>query len=234
MLTFLTRNTSRSLALLGILGGLGSSLALLPAGSFLSYQMTSSDGEIGQATAVVESSRLSIKVRGAHPNSLYTVWVDFKSRFMGTLSLDYPDGAIERGVAPAFSTTQGVTSGMGLDANAFVTDGHGNADFTVALDYNLLDGGSAPVVFGGLSMQGPNRVGGQWMRVYEGNGDGAELQVTDATTGLPLVQRATAAGLTIVRHPDKVSHGMTPGVGDVDHVPGFSGDFPRGFRLRAR
>lgn len=233
MLSLLSRNTSRTIALLGILGGLGSSLALLPAGSFISYQMAASSGEIGTAFATVETSRLSIKVRGAHPNSLYTVWIDYKNRFTDMLSLDYPAGAIERGVAPAFATTQGVTSGMGLDANAFVTDGNGNADFTVALDYNLLEGGSGPVVYGGLSMQGPNRVGGQWMRVYKGATD-PELQATDDTTGLPLVQRATAQGLTIVRHPDKVSHGMTPGVGDVDHFAGFKGDFPRGFRLRAR
>ena len=60
---------------------------------------------------------------------MYTVWVDFRNRFTGVVGLDYPSGALPRGVAPAFATTQGVTSGMGLDANAFVTDGNGGMDW---------------------------------------------------------------------------------------------------------
>ncbi|MEM7204446.1 MAG: hypothetical protein AAF628_29575 [Planctomycetota bacterium] len=216
------------LGLLGIAGTLGGGTAL-SMGAFhqpqLRYDLEQSTGEFGNAEATIDGTQLSIRVTGADPNTLYTVWVDFRSRATLTVSADYPPGALARGVAPAFASTAGVTSGIGMDPNGFVTDGSGNALFTVALDYELLKAGDAPVVWDALAMQGANRVGGQWMRRYQGD-SGASLQRVDPTTGLPLLARATPQGLTLVKHPDRVTHGHTPGVGGVDHNPGFKGDFP--------
>ena len=106
----------------------------------------------------------------------------------------------------------------------------------VQLDYELLRPGDSPVVFGTLAMQGPNRVGGHWMRIYDPPKkkkakETASLQLTDGDDdddddGLPLLERSTPQGITIVRHPDFVTHGHTPGVGGVDHFSAFKGDFP--------
>lgn len=218
----------KGLVTVSVLGGLGSvSPFLMPtsSGPRVVYTMTTSSSATGEAIATIDGTQLSVAVKGGAPNSLYSVWVDFRSRATLTVTPDYPAGALARGVAPAFATTQGVTAGMGPDANSFFTDGNGDALFTVALDYELLTAGDSPVVHAGLAMQGANRIGGHWMRVHEFD-NAASLQMTDPVTGLPLLRRATAQGLTIVRHPDTVTHGHTPGVGGVDHFSAFSGDFP--------
>jgi hypothetical protein len=194
-----------------------------------SYFLNPSSGQPGSAEVSIVGKTFTIAFRDANPNALYTIWVDFKNRATGELADDYPSdqGALPRGVAPAFATTQGVTSGMGLDRNAVKTDKHGNAELTIPLDYGLLDKGASPVVGEQLAMQGKNRVGGGWLRVYPKDPTvKASLQVIDPATGLPEVQRSTAQGITIVVHPDTVSHGHTPGVGGVDHSSAFSGDFP--------
>lgn len=193
------------------------------------YDLTPSSGQPGTATVDITANRFQIEFKNANPNTLYTIWADHRNR--GTLQLadDYPlrEGALQRGVAPVFGTTAGVTSGMGLDANAIVTDSQGNATLSVPLDYNLLGKTASPVVGAGLAMQGKNRVGGGWLRVYpEDPIVIASLQVTDPATGLPQLPRSTVQGITVVRHPDRVSHGHTPGVGGVDHFSAFSGDFP--------
>lgn len=197
------------------------------------YTLTSASGEPGMAAVKIEDKELKIKLQNAVPNSLYTVWIDFKNRETNSLSPDYPldKGALGRGVAPAFATTAGVTAGMGLDANGIITDDDGDAMFKVELDYELLSDGASPVVGGQLSMQGLNRVGGYWLRVYTVDpNSAASSQATDPDTGLPLIERSTVQGLTIVRHPDHITHGHTPGVGGVDHFPGFKGDFPSNCR----
>ena len=62
-------------------------------------------------------------------------------------------------------------------------------------DYKLLKPGDSPVVGAELAMQGKNRVGGYWLRVYpEDPTVEASTQVTDPKTGLPLVERATGPG----------------------------------------
>jgi len=116
---------------------------------------------------------------------------------------------------------------MALDANGVITNGSGDATLNVTLDYDLLAPGDSPVVGEELAMQGLNRVGGGWLRDYpEDPNVQASLQKTDETTGRPLVQRSTAQGITIQYHPDKITHGHTPGVGGIDHFPGYNGDFP--------
>ena len=83
------------------------------------------------------------------------------------------------------------------------------------------------MVAAGLAVQGLNIIGGGWMRVYNQDPNTeASLQVV--RKGRPLVERATAQGLTIVRHADFISHGHTPGTKNIDHFSGFKGDFPKG------
>ena len=72
---------------------------------------------------------------------------------------------------------------------------------------------------------GLNRVGGGWLRQYrekvniEDPDDppnlipNPSLQEVDLDTGFPVLVRFTAQGITIVSHPDFVTHGHTPGVG---------------------
>ena len=113
---------------------------------------------------------------------------------------------------------------MGPDANSIVTDDYGNAKFKIKLDYKLLEPGASPVVAEDLVEQETNRVGGGWLRLYKGPITTASLREVDGY-GIPVVIRSTAQGLTIVKHPDFITHGHTPGVGGTDHFSGFNGDF---------
>ena len=196
----------------------------------LKYNLTASSDQPGSAKVIIRKNNiLKIKIKDANPHTLYTVWIDFKNRESGLLTADYPlsEGAEPRGVAPAMATTQGVTEGMGMDKNGVVTDENGDAVFRVKLDYDLLKIGDSPVVADPLSMQGLNRVGGSWLRTYPVNPViEASLQEVDPRTGLPILQRATAQGITIVGHPDLITHGLTPGISGVDQFSAFKGDFP--------
>ncbi len=206
------------------------------------------DGSASAEVKIKKNGHIRSSVKDAQPNSLYTVWIDFRSRALvdqeqsdeEAMADDYPIAhntqfdptvtqygeGIDRGVAPAFASTQGVTAGMGLDANTIVTDHNGKGKVQLKPDYHVLQAGAAPVVAADLVEQGSNRVGGGWMRQYQAPINLASLQATDPSTGLPLLVRATAQGFTIVRHPDMVSHGHTPGVGGTDHFSAFKGDFP--------
>lgn len=193
------------------------------------YELTASTGQQGSATVIIKKKKLRIIFEDVQENTLFTIWIDHKNRATGLLADDYPldEGALERGVAPAIATTHGVINGMGLDKNGVITDGDGDEAFKVKLDYELLNAGASPVVGAGLSMQGLNRVGGNWLRKYDTDPEiGASLQLVDPNTGFPLLGRSTAQGITIVRHPDYITHGHTPGVGGVDHFSAFKGDFP--------
>lgn len=224
-----TKLSSVLLVTLAGLGALSFRSAPQPAngGPPLIYTLDNSSGHPGTARVVVIGNVLQVNVQGAEPNTVYTVWVDYKSRATGELAADYPDedGALERGVAPAISTVSAVYGGMIPDKNSFKTNETGSATFTSALNYDLRADGQGPVVFGELSMQGPNRVGGQWMRTYSAGVRGASVQLVSAN-GRPILRRATPQGITIVGHFDNVTHGLTPGVGGVDHFSAYKGDFP--------
>lgn len=212
-------------------------------------------GDVGEAKIKIKPGKLEVKFKNALPNTLHTVWIDFRNRAekkvgstQKAMADDYPipfnvrgvdlsntGPGIARGIAPAFATTQGVTSGMGLDANGIITKNKGNGKLNLKLDYNLLRPGDSPVVAADLVNAGEdetNRIGGGWLRLYQSPiASGASNQAVDPVTGLPVVIRATAQGITIVSHVDRITHGHTPGVGGgVDHsgddFPGFKGDFP--------
>ncbi|MFQ5961545.1 MAG: hypothetical protein ACE5MG_09110, partial [Candidatus Methylomirabilales bacterium] len=208
------------------------------AGRLCEYDLTPGGIESPLSRAIVRilGDVLRIRISGAQPDSLYTVWVDFRNRArlaqtgdsFAALSEDYKplvvEGALERGVAPAFASTTGATSGVTVDANGFITNDRGELQFKSVLDYNLLQPGESPVVSAQLVMQAGSRVGGYWLRTYDPL---TGLQQTEpGSRTRPLLRRATAQGITIVRHADYITHGHTPGIGGLDHFPAFKGDFP--------
>lgn len=203
------------------------------------YELNPASGQTGTVLVNIRPNSLRMRVRGAAPNTMYTIWTDHRSRATGQMAADFPSpgpvqdpetgyhrgSAFARGVMPAVATTAGITSGMGLDGNAFVTNARGNANFRVRLDYNLLEPGASPVIAEDLAMQGANIVGGSWLRWFTGPVAAASIQAVDED-GLPLVVRSTAQGFTVQRHDDPTSHGHSPGVGGVDHFGAWNGDFP--------
>lgn len=173
-----------------------------------------SDSISGTARVTIAGDNLRVKLKGTLPGTLYTVWVTFSG------SPDRPAGAA--GSAPAFATTAPVYNGMRTDKNGFFTDYEGDGMLDNDLGYDLLATGAAPVTIG-HNMQGLNRVGRDWMRVFEKDKDlEASIQVVDEN-GTPLVERATATGLAVVSHPDTTTHGGSPGVGGVDQNGAFRG-----------
>ncbi len=194
------------------------------------YELTPDPDQAGQARITLTSDRkIKIVLRGAAPDTLYTVWTDHRNRNSGDLAADYPIGKLAepRGVAPTFATTAAITNGMGLDPNSIMTDRYGNATWETQLDYDLLATSASPVVAAGLAKRGGNVYGGSWLRVHAKDASkGPSLQLVDQSTGLPKLFRSTAQGITIVRHPIKISHGHSPGLADLDHFPAYADDFP--------
>lgn len=201
------------------------------------FMLATSTGSMGTAEATVTSDSLTIQYSGALPNTLYTIWIDYRSRATGAMSADYPiqggsvdltntGAGIGRGVSPCISTTDPVYEGMRVDLNGIITDDDGDATIEIDLNYDLLGAvGESPVTAASLSMAGDNRLGGSWLRMYETSvTGGASSQVL--VDGIPQVVRATPAGITIVGHFLPFSQGHTPGVGGVDHFGGYNGDFP--------
>ncbi|NND00118.1 MAG: hypothetical protein HKN85_08050 [Gammaproteobacteria bacterium] len=188
------------------------------------YTLTQSGGEMGIARVNIRNKKFKVKLRGAQADKLYTVWIDFRMRADGSsLPVGFP--ATARVVAPAMASDAGVSNGIGPDENVLITDSDGDAQATFHLDYKVLQTDAMPVV-GGLTMQGLNVVGGYWMRQYAVDQDSmASIQIVDKPYSPSLV-RSTAAGVTIVRHDDTISHGLAPGTKNVDHFSAWNGDFP--------
>ena len=201
------------------------------------YELQTTGTETGSAVVNIRPNSLRIRVRGAVPNTLYTIWTDHRKRLpVKMLTPDYPPFPVDpstslhgnphpRGVAPALASTAGIASGMGIDQNAFVTNAQGNANFRVRLDYNLLEPGASPVIAEDLAMQGENIVGGSWLRMFTAPVVAASVQAVDGD-GLPVLVRSTAQGFTVQRHDDPTTHGHFPGTGGVDHTGTWTGDIP--------
>jgi hypothetical protein len=191
------------------------------------YTLESAGNDINATGKVeIKGKKLKVELKDAHPNTLYTVWIDFRNRAAGGATPPgFPVGAAQ-GVAPAFGAYDPVYNGMRPDLNGIFTDDKGKGKLNINLDYNLLDENASPVVGVELSMQGLNRVGGYWLRLYPTDPNTAATNQIVDTEGRPLVVRSTAQGITIVRHPDNTTHGHTPGVKNVDHLSAFKGDFP--------
>ena len=212
--------------LMTLLLGTAFSLPARAQAPFSFYQLDNAEGQPGQCYAFIHQNLMAVWVFGGDPGTMYTIWIDCRDRITRTVSEDYPTNAIARGVLPAFATTAPVYEGMRPDLNAFITDKQGHAFWVRQLDYQPLKPGDTPVVAADLNMQGANRVGGGWLRLYENDDEGVpSVQVIDPNTGRPVLPRATALGLTIQKHAVPVSHGHTPGVGGVDHFPAYNGNF---------
>jgi hypothetical protein len=211
---------------LGTLAILTFSSSLFAGDDKVKYDLDAGGADVDATAEVsVDGEKLKIKIRDAHPNALYTIWIDFRKRSDGnSLPVGFPvDG---RAVAPAIASTDPVYDGMRLDLNGVLTDNKGDADFNGKLDFELLKEGDTPVVGAMLAVQGVNHVGGYWLRVYNPDEFSPDTQEVDPETGAPILQRSTARGITIVRHLDFVTHGHTPGLGGTDIASAFKGDFP--------
>ena len=218
----------------------GKSAKSVKAATSCVYQLEASATETGTAVVNIRRRSVRIRVRGAIPNSMYTVWTDHFNRAADELASDFPTFPVipsssyhgnphPRGVAPTFASTAGVTSGMGLDLNAFRTNANGDANFRVRLDFNLLEPGASPIIAAELATQGANIVGGSWLRMYTAPVVAPSVQAVDGN-GLPVLVRSTAQGFTVQHHPDFTSHGHFPGTGisdgGADHSNAWKGDFP--------
>ncbi len=178
------------------------------------------------AKVTIDGDKLKVKLKDAQPDTLYTVWIDFRNRAAGKVPPpDFPVAYAQQ-VAPAFGSRDPVYDGMRLDLNTIVTDENGKGELNRRLDYELLTPYDSPVVGMSLAVEGLNRVGGYWLRTYPVDPFISASNQTTDSNGDPLLVRSTAQGITIVRHPDFISHGHTPGVKNVDHYSAFSGDFP--------
>jgi hypothetical protein len=191
------------------------------------YNLNPASDQPGTVKVEIKGKSFKIEFKGAKPNTLYTIWTDFRNRATLAKPADYPETGETRGVAPTFATNAGVTEGIGQDPNSVFTDKKGNGKLSITLDYKMLAAGSSPVVAKELSMQGANRVGGTWLRLYpEDPQVKPSRQRRNPNFHVPQVHLATAQGITVVGHFDDVSHGHTPGVNGVDFFSGYSGDFP--------
>jgi hypothetical protein len=193
-------------------------------GKSCNYMLNQAEGGKGQAEIRIDKKKLRVVIDGAERDTLYTVWIDFRMRSQGkSKPPGFPPGV--PAVSPAIPTDKGVTNGIGLDRNGIMTDKKGRANVIISLNYELLKAGSSPVV-GGLARQGLNVVGGFWMRQYSVDPLTAASSQNVTKDFKPELVYSTAAGITMVRHPDTITHGHSPGNGDVDFSSAWSGDFP--------
>src|SRR2546425_1393834 len=93
---------------------------------------------------------VKFSVRHAYPNTLYTIWTVFNElRWpLPKKGVDVPASSAARrpgfpqdgnGVSPLARLDDPFTSGMGIDPGAsFVTDGDGDGEIALALDYDLI------------------------------------------------------------------------------------------------
>ncbi len=156
------------------------------------------------------------------------------------------------GFSPAAADDAGFKAGNGLDPNAFVTDGDGNVDFTIKLNYDIFQPSAAPTVlrpgdsqtlavtfdsptmgttcFASPGASYTSRIDSAYMRVYN-TATVASLpaispsyQLLDAN-GKPLLVRAAVRGLTIIEHFDRLTHGHVPGFHVGNPAASSCGDF---------
>jgi hypothetical protein len=152
---------------------------------------------------------------------------------------------------PAAADDAGFKAGMGLDPNGFVTDGDGNANFTIKLNYDIFQPGVAPTLLRpgitqslGVAFDGfpgttcssspgasfPARIDSGYTRVYN-TATVANLpaispsyQLTDAS-GKPLLVRAGVRGFQLIEHFDRLTHGHLPGFHVSNPAASSCGDF---------
>jgi len=157
----------RNVVFIGILLGLvsGSTLAAAADERYILPLVPTQNwpGASGQLELKVDGSgqtHVKLRVRNADPNMLYTLWTVYNELVwpLPTQGEAVPSRPARNrvdpvygpfpqqgnGVSPVASLDSAFTGGMGLDPGiTFYTDGHGNGDFDIKLDYDLVR--AAPV-----------------------------------------------------------------------------------------
>lgn len=236
-------------------------------------------GHSGQAGVIhisVEEGQttLEFSLTGLTPNAVHSVWLGLDSGANpcgGTgqpacrapfvscngpqcVALDPNGNKINVfGFSPAAADDAGFTAGMGLDPNGFVTDGDGDAEFKIKLNYDIFRPMVAPTVLRpgitqGLAVgfdgfpgttcstalftgtQFPARIDSGYARVYN-SATVANLpavspsyQLLDAS-GKPLLVRASVRAFQIIEHFDRITHGHVPGFHVANPMASSCGDF---------
>lgn len=152
---------------------------------------------------------------------------------------------------PAAADDAGFTAGNGLDPNGFVTDGDGNAEFNIPLNYDIFGANVAPLVLRPGDTEGlavgfdgfpgttcfaspgasfASQIDSAYMRVYN-TATVASLpaispsyQLLDAS-GKPRLVRASVRGFQLIEHFDRLTHGHLPGRHVGNPVASSCGDF---------
>lgn len=207
-------------------------LVLSASGPMSGAHALTTQGGMVQIQAGDARTALEFSLTGLNPRTLHTLWLIFDngsapfvtgSCVTGCMATDANGNA-----APIFPFTPGAAdnagyrAGVGLDPNAFVSDGNGNAKWTVILDYNLLNPHVAPVLLRpGAQQSAPvctdsltsfqSRVDSGFMRTFNASSSTPSFEVS---TGLeqPVLVRGTVVRLVIAEHFEGVTHGHTPGI----------------------
>ena len=168
-----------------------------------------------EASQSGSSSKVEIEVRNARPDTVYTVWL----RMNGTGPGDENGAGGNSGGSPM--TGGGATplapgsaldgllhysppnAGSGDPTNGFVTDGYGNADFEIELDFPLI-GGAYPFQNASTeAVQALRDAGSSWPLVRKPH---PVANPTDPNISAGFLMR-------VISHcTDQVGHGLSPGV----------------------
>lgn len=189
---------------------------------------------IGEAEIKVRddnTAKIEIKLSGLNEDLAVTCWITyFFPPGDGSEDVIFTDGTA--GVSyPLASTDASYTEGLGLEPNSFIYDSSSTATLLVELDYNplLADQGPLRNTLVALTQEGGTNgaeqpeccpagppppttqfqaIGAASLRQFDANG----FQTLDAN-GVPVLVRSPdrIAGLVIVAHTDKITHGIFPG-----------------------
>jgi hypothetical protein len=159
------------------------------------------------------------------------------------------------GFSPAAADDAGFTAGNGLDPNGFVTDASGNANFKIALNYDIFQANVAPLVLrpgdtealavafdamgttcssslftAGVTAPYTARVDSAYMREYS-TSTVPNLPATSPSyqlldaSGKPRLVRAGVQGFQLIEHFDRLTHGHVPGFHVANPAASSCGDF---------
>lgn len=220
---------------------------------------TGQSGEV-QIEAEPGKTSLDFSLTGLTPNAVHGVWLILDTGAAPFVSCTGPKCSVTDPITgttstsfvfpftPAAADNAGFTAGNGLDPNGFVTDGSGNVEFQIKLNYNIFDSAVAPVVLNPGVTQAvgvapsagptcaasgstlPSVIDSGFMRVFDTTtiaslpGTSPAFQMLDAPLK-PRLVRANVKAIVVVEHFDGLTHGHRPGL----HVgnPAFAacGDF---------
>nr|QBK93466.1 MAG: hypothetical protein LCPAC404_01700 [Pithovirus LCPAC404] len=199
-----------------------------------------------------DTAKIEIKLEGLNENLVITALVTyFFPPGDGSEDDIFKDGTAGQSY-PLAATTAAYTEGMAPEPNSFIYDSASTATLLVELDYNPLlanqgplrntltaltqEGGTGDAAQPGCCPSGPpppatifQPIGAASLRQFDANG----FQTLDAN-GIPVLVRSPdrVAGIVIIAHIDKNTHGVFSGVPifplDPEQPPGAPGPLPPG------